>query len=105
MARGTIEGIEVASNRRRPVAASATPAARAGRVLVIEDEHDVAELIRYNLGKEGYEVQGAANGPDGLTRARVFHVARLRAKVTAANLPPLAIETVRGVGSRFREAE
>jgi len=27
---------------------------RRGRVLVVEDEPDVAELIRYNLAKEGY---------------------------------------------------
>ncbi len=48
------------------------PVQRVGRVLVIEDEPDVAELMRYNLAKDGYEVQVAANGPDGLTRARMF---------------------------------
>ena len=31
------------------------------------------------------------------------HVARLRAKFTAARLPAPGIETVRGVGYRFRE--
>src|SRR2546425_1552580 len=29
---------------------------RLGRVLLVEDERDVAELIRYNLVKEGYDV-------------------------------------------------
>jgi len=45
---------EMVSNRRR-LAEVAGPAAaqRPGRVLVIEDEQDVAELIRYNLAKEG----------------------------------------------------
>jgi DNA-binding response OmpR family regulator len=38
----------------------------AGRVVVVEDEPDVAELIRYNLAKEGYEVVLATNGPDAL---------------------------------------
>ncbi|HEV8441486.1 MAG TPA: response regulator transcription factor [Methylomirabilota bacterium] len=38
-------------------------------MLVIEDEHDVAELIRYNLAKEGYEVRVVPNGVDGLTQA------------------------------------
>jgi two-component system alkaline phosphatase synthesis response regulator PhoP len=33
---------------------------------VVEDEPDVAEMIRYNLGKEGYEVRLAANGSDAL---------------------------------------
>jgi two-component system alkaline phosphatase synthesis response regulator PhoP len=35
-------------------------------VLVVEDEADVAEMIRYNLGKEGYDVRLAANGTDAL---------------------------------------
>jgi two-component system alkaline phosphatase synthesis response regulator PhoP len=43
------------------------------RVLVIEDEHDVAELLRFNLGKEGYEVLLAVNGADGLRTARDTH--------------------------------
>ncbi len=66
------EVTDLASDRRRPAAVSAAPAPRAGRVLVIEDEPDVAELMRYNLAKDGYEVQVVANGLDGLTHARVF---------------------------------
>ena len=42
----------------------------AARVLVVEDERDVAELIRYNLGKEGYDVVVATNGADALRQAR-----------------------------------
>jgi len=41
-----------------------------GRVLIVEDEPDVAELIRYNLQKEGYEVLLATNGTDALKRVR-----------------------------------
>jgi DNA-binding response OmpR family regulator len=33
---------------------------RAARVLVVEDERDVAELLRYNLAKESFEVTGRA---------------------------------------------
>src|SRR2546422_1012847 len=142
-----------------------------GRVLVVEDERDVADLIRYNLTKEGYDVVVAPTGsaaprdPDKQPHAhlgeletdrsrfevrmkgppvaptpkefellaplagapgRVFgreelldavwgragfleprpvdvHVARLRAKFTAAKLPAPGLETVPGVGYRFRE--
>ena len=44
-------------------------------------------------------------GPRRLRRARTVdvHVARLRGKFTAAKLPAPGIETVRGVGYRFRE--
>jgi two-component system alkaline phosphatase synthesis response regulator PhoP len=37
---------------------------------VVEDESDVAELIRYNLTKDGWDVITAATGADALRRAR-----------------------------------
>jgi len=39
-------------------------------ILVIEDEPDIQELIRYNLSREGYRVTCAGTGEDGLARAR-----------------------------------
>jgi two-component system alkaline phosphatase synthesis response regulator PhoP len=45
-------------------------ATRSGRVLVVEDEADVAEMIRHNLGKEGYEVRLAGNGTEALRQVR-----------------------------------
>ena len=39
-------------------------------VLVVEDEEDIQELIRYNLEREGYRVLSAATGEDGLATAR-----------------------------------
>jgi two-component system, OmpR family, alkaline phosphatase synthesis response regulator PhoP len=50
---------------------AAAPATRsAGRVLVVEDERDVAELIRYNLNREGYDVVVAGSGGDAIKQAR-----------------------------------
>ena len=47
------------------------PARRsAARVLIAEDERDVAELIRYTLAREGFEVIVAANGADALRQAQ-----------------------------------
>jgi two-component system, OmpR family, alkaline phosphatase synthesis response regulator PhoP len=58
-------------NRRRGREPAATPsAARPGRVLVVEDERDVAELIRYNLSKEGYAVRLASDGADALRQVK-----------------------------------
>jgi two-component system alkaline phosphatase synthesis response regulator PhoP len=37
---------------------------------VVEDEPDVAELIRYNLTREGYHVVVAGNGGEAIRRAR-----------------------------------
>lgn len=39
------------------------------RVLIVEDEKDIADLLEINLSKEGYEVHVAASGEDGLARA------------------------------------
>lgn len=39
------------------------------RVLVIEDEINIQELIKYNLEKNGYKVTAADNGIDGLNEA------------------------------------
>ncbi len=38
-------------------------------ILVVEDEADLAELIRFNLEREGYEVRVAADGQAGLHEA------------------------------------
>jgi two-component system alkaline phosphatase synthesis response regulator PhoP len=39
-------------------------------VLVIEDEEDIRELIRYNLAKEGYQVAGAASSEEAFRRLK-----------------------------------
>jgi len=41
------------------------------RILVVEDEEDILELVRYNLAKEGYHVTGAITGEDALKKAVV----------------------------------
>lgn len=38
------------------------------KVLIIDDEEDIRELIQYNLEKEGFEVSTAENGRVGLDR-------------------------------------
>ena len=40
-----------------------------GTVLVIDDEEDLIELVRYNLEREGFEVFGACDGESGLSLA------------------------------------
>jgi two-component system alkaline phosphatase synthesis response regulator PhoP len=40
------------------------------RILVIEDEKDLAEMIKVTLEKAGYSVELAYDGQDGLQRAK-----------------------------------
>src|SRR2546428_9125598 len=61
----------MATDRRRVLPGAGQPGRqRIGRVLLVEDEQDVAELIRYNLTKEGDDVVLTANGNDALRLAR-----------------------------------
>lgn len=40
------------------------------RVLVIEDDKDIVELVRYNLEKEGYQITACGDGATGLAQTR-----------------------------------
>ena len=40
------------------------------KILVVEDEENIQELIRYNLSKEGYQICCALSGEKGLDAAR-----------------------------------
>ena len=45
---------------------------KAGKILVVDDEKDIVELIQYNLELQNYEVAVAYNGVDALTIAASF---------------------------------
>lgn len=42
------------------------------KILIIEDERALQEILQYNLEREGFEVSVASDGQDGLRRARSF---------------------------------
>ncbi len=41
-------------------------------ILIIDDEEDILEILKYNLVKEGFQVEIAANGLDGIEKAKTF---------------------------------
>jgi two-component system alkaline phosphatase synthesis response regulator PhoP len=43
------------------------------KVLVVDDEEPILELLKYNLEKEGYEVRVAIDGSSAVESARKFH--------------------------------
>ena len=45
------------------------------RILLVDDEDDILEFVRYNLQREGYEVFTARDGAEGVARAAVETVA------------------------------
>ena len=42
-----------------------------GHILIVDDEADIRELLRYNLEKEGHTTDEAKNGEEALTRIAV----------------------------------
>jgi DNA-binding response OmpR family regulator len=56
--------------RRREPPPQPEVRSRAGRIIVVEDERDIAELIRYHLSKENYEVLVVASGAEALKHVR-----------------------------------
>ena len=40
------------------------------KILLVDDEPDVIEIIRYNLEQEGYNVKTASNGKEALQKAQ-----------------------------------
>lgn len=43
-----------------------------GRVLVVDDEQDILQIIRYNLESSGFEVKTASNGVEAIEVAQQF---------------------------------
>ena len=42
------------------------------RILLVDDEPDILEFLGFNLEMEGYEVQRANNGAEGVEKAKGF---------------------------------
>ena len=43
-----------------------------GKVLVVDDEKDILQIVKYNLELHGYEVETAENGVDAITKLGIF---------------------------------
>lgn len=43
-----------------------------GKILIVDDEPDIIEIINYNLKKAGYLTETAINGDDAIQKARFF---------------------------------
>ncbi|WP_271711449.1 response regulator transcription factor [Marinigracilibium pacificum] len=48
------------------------PAISDKKILIVDDEPDVVELLAYNFNSAGYQVEEAYNGKDALSKAKVF---------------------------------
>jgi DNA-binding response OmpR family regulator len=57
-----------------------------GRILVVDDDADIRALVRELLGRQGYDVQEAPNGRDGL---RVFYASSPDLVILDVSMPEL----------------
>ena len=42
-------------------------------ILIVDDEREIRELLRYNLERQGYQVLTAQDGEEGLSRIFATH--------------------------------
>ena len=42
------------------------------KILVVDDDPDIVEILRYNLSLAGYEVKSASNGKECIKKAKLF---------------------------------
>ena len=42
------------------------------KILVVDDDPDIVEILRYNLSLAGYEVKAASNGKEAIKKAKIF---------------------------------
>lgn len=42
-------------------------------ILIVDDEPDIVEILRYNLEKEGYQTVSAGNGLDAVAKAKQYY--------------------------------
>ncbi|HQE11131.1 MAG TPA: response regulator transcription factor [Flavipsychrobacter sp.] len=44
-----------------------------GKILLVDDEESIVEIISYNLKQQGYEIATASNGIEAITKAKAFN--------------------------------
>ena len=42
------------------------------KILIVDDDPDIIEILRYNLSLSGYEVKAASNGKEAIKKAKIF---------------------------------
>ena len=42
------------------------------KILVVDDDQDIVEILRYNLSINGYDVKSAVNGKEAIKKAKLF---------------------------------
>src|SRR5262245_60200959 len=64
---------------------------RLKRVLIIEDDRDIVELVRYNLSQEGFELTIATDGLAGLAQVRKSQFDLLLLDLMLPGMPGLEV--------------
>src|SRR5262245_23462595 len=89
------------------------------KILVVEDDEELVQLLVFNLTQAGFEVDSATNGSDGLKKSRTIHpdlilldlmlpeldgyaiCEILRRDSTTANIPVIIVTAVAGALARI----
>ena len=69
------------------------------KVLVVDDDPDILELLKYNLKKEGYEIETADDGIKGVEIAKRFNPDLILLDIMMPQQD--GVETCRQIRERF----
>ncbi len=67
-------------------------------ILIVDDEPDIIEILRYNLEKEGYKTVSAINGLEAVSKAKEFKPDLILLDVMLPDMDGIqTCETIRGI--------
>ena len=70
VAPSVLSGVQPVSDRRHQIAPAAAPTTAKGRILIVEDEAPIRELLRLHLSLAGFDIEEVPEGTAALRRAR-----------------------------------
>lgn len=68
------------------------------KILIVDDEQDIREIVKYNLEKEGFEVETAENGEIGIEKTNSFRPDIILLDVMMPNMDGIEVcERIRAI--------
>ncbi len=75
---------------------------KAIKILLVDDEQDILDLLRYNFMKQGYDVQTAIDGSEAIVEASNFQPDVIVSDILMPNISGLKMCRILKADNRFK---